>query len=199
MSWSEYGTTFGSVTVEQWSAAGATAGNYTNGSKILQIDFSGAFDNTAATAFTKDTVVNRCEHGAFIFGKHQSLDFKLRPTLLNPSCAVANTITNTGGGTAGNYNNIPSTTPWYGNVDSGSGVVWYDNDWQTEAISVVGAPVGSTFRFETAICMEVVPQISSVFRPLVNKTSPDSKSDVLAANTKVNSMPVAVSTFQAPN
>jgi len=74
---------------------------------------------------------------------------------------------------------------------AGGGIVWYDDDWESQVINVTNVINGAQFRFETIVCMEYSVGISSsVYAFSRSPTKPDLPL-VKAVENKVNSMPVA--------
>lgn len=168
-----------------WGATGPTSITLGEFTPVLQADFVG--DNSLSTLFNKGSVVNRCEQGAFVPGKHLSVDYEYKPTFNSPRCVVPVQPLD------GNlYGNLTTTSPWTGADSSGIGVVWYDNDWQNYSIVVSGAPANSTFRYETAICYESIPLPNS---PLVSYTkdkSQDKPALIKQADKMLSNMPAAL-------
>jgi len=164
----------------------ASAGVYSaNNTPLLDCDCD---LTNGITAFTKDTTSTRVEYGAFIVQKHRSSDYKIVPTFDIPHGWIQPQPSNTST-TSTAPCNITTKNNWTGNSDCGVGVIAFDNDWATDMIRVSGFQAGSSYRLETAYCIEVNPKASSAFYPLTLKVSPHQPAIIAQADNMVNAMP----------
>jgi hypothetical protein len=155
------------------------------GTSIAAVDYSFNLAATSAPPFDRSSVTTRVENGVLITGKHLGEIHKLNPVFDNVAFPCANTSLS--------YNNqaIGLFTTATDGAINGGGIVWHDDDWESQTISVTGVINGAQFRFETIVCMEYSVAITSpVFGFSRSPTKPDLPL-VQAVEKKVNSMPVA--------
>jgi hypothetical protein len=155
------------------------------GTSIAAVDYSFNLAATTAPPFDRSSVTTRVENGVLITGKHLGEIHKLNPVFDNVAFPAANQ------GAAYNTQVVGLFTTSAPAATNGGGIVWYDDDWESQVINVTGVVNGAQFRFETIVCMEYSVGITStVYGFSRNATKPDLPL-VLAVEKKVNSMPVA--------
>lgn len=174
----------GGTALQVQSATGATLTNVAVNTPVYGMDLS-----LSPTAYTKDSVVVRPEHGVMVLPKHRSSDFKAYPTTDEPYGLVLDGGFNTSAATL--YNALCGSGPT-GTSTRLSGCTWFDNDWSGAQIVVTGMAAGATFRWESVCCMEYMPRNNSGYMPLTIKTSKTSVADIDRAQNLTNAMPVAV-------
>jgi hypothetical protein len=155
------------------------------GTSIAAVDYS--FNTAAFTAppFDRSTVTTRVENGVLVIGKHLGEIHKINPVFDNVAMPNANS------GAAYNTQVVGMFTTSTPGVTNGGGIVWHDDEWESQVISVAGVINGATFRFETIVCMEYTVAINSpVFGFSRSSTKPDLPL-LQAVEKKVNTMPVA--------
>jgi len=152
---------------------------------LLSLDTTGTL-----TAYNKDSIVLRPEQGVFLLPRHRTRDFKINPTSDNVYGLTANTATAASGAgtTLVSYFCQPKNN---NNTD----VIWFDNDWTAYQITVSGIQAGSTFRWETAYCVEYVLPGASVFAPLTIKESPKDEAAISRVTAMLAKKPAASPAF----
>jgi len=152
---------------------------------LLSLDTTGTL-----TAYNKDSIVLRPEQGVFLLPRHRTRDFKINPTSDNVYGLTANTTT--AGSGAGTTLVSYFCQPKNGN---NTDVIWFDNDWTAYQITVSGIQAGSTFRWETAYCVEYVLPGASVFAPLSIKESPKDEAAITRVTAMLAKKPAASPAF----
>jgi hypothetical protein len=152
---------------------------------IVSVDYSSAPGSSAPPPFDRSSVTTRVENGVLINGKHLGDKHRITPVYDNVAFPCANTTL------AGSSQAVGLFTTSSPGVTNGGGIVWHDDEWESQQISVTGVLTGANFRFETILCMEYTVGINSpVYAFSKSPTKPDLPL-VQAVESKVNSMPVA--------
>jgi hypothetical protein len=155
------------------------------GTSIAAVDYNFNLAATTAPPFDRSSVTTRVENGVLITGKHLGEMHKLSPVFDNIAFPCANTTL------ASNSQAIGLFTTATPAATTGGGIVWYDDEWESQTINVTGVISGAHFRLETIVCMEyTVGTLSPVFAFSRSPTKPDLPL-IQAVEKKVNSMPVA--------
>jgi len=162
-----------------------TVGNPPIGTSIAAVDYSFNLNATTQPPFDRSSVTTRVENGVLITGKHLGEIHKLNPVADNIAFPNANTAG------SGNTQLVGLFTTNAPTVNVGGGIVWHDDEWESQVINVTGVVNGAQFRFETIVCMEyTVGTTSTVYGFSRSPTKPDLPL-VQAVEKKVNAMPVA--------
>jgi hypothetical protein len=152
---------------------------------IVAVDYSPAGGSNGPPPFDRSSVTTRVENGVLINGKHLGDKHRINPVYDNVSVPCANTLL------AGSSQAVGLFTSLGPGVTSGGGIVWHDDEWESQQISVTGVLTGANFRLETILCMEYTVGINSpVYAFSKAPTKPDLPL-VQAVERKVNDMPVA--------
>lgn len=135
--------------------------------------------------FTRDTVTTRVENGIVIRGK------------TNNSTHLHHPVHDTTFGVVQNQRlSASSTGTIVSNLFSSEsdigGIIFADDSWQSQVITVTGAIVGAQFRLETVICVEYILGGSSPYAPLSRSAVPAQPSVVTSVDAAINALPVAV-------
>lgn len=119
------------------------------------------------TGNTRQSQTFRPEDGVIIIPRHKTAAFDLKPTLDVPAAMVA-----------GFNNSITLPFDWFSTLANThtqyrGGIVWYDDDWDSYLVSATGLNVDASFRWETVLCMEYNPQMSSTLSSFTQNKSPE--------------------------
>jgi hypothetical protein len=155
------------------------------GTTMLNADYQ-----AGPNVYIKDTVQLRPEVGLYILPKHRSNNFKVYPTLDTPMGVTSNQ--NSAPAAAGIVLNSLVSSLAIGGTPYTPGVIWYDPDWSGYLIEITGVQSGTSFRLETAWCMEYVPQSGSITAAFTMKSSPSNPRAIQRAQTIINALPTAV-------
>jgi hypothetical protein len=152
---------------------------------VVAVDYTPAAEALGPPPFDRSSVTTRVENGVLINGKHLGEKHRINPVYDNVALPCANTQL------AGNNQAVGLFTTVTPASTNGGGIVWHDDEWESQQISVTGVLGSSNFRFETIVCMEYTVGINSpVYGFSKSATKPDLPL-VQAVERKVNSMPVA--------
>lgn len=180
----------GDIALEVVGANGTTQTYAARNTGLLQT--AGA---TSSTAFVKDSSVYRLDRKLYIFPKHLSRDFSILPVM--PVCpGVGGVAADVDAGVATNLRNLFSGTGLTDNLNSS--IFWYDGDWRNFQVVVTGMGTGASYRWDTVVCFESNPALSSAIAAFTLKQSPFNPTEIAIANGFVNAstpgMPVMTET-----
>lgn len=179
------GQTFNLRGVNATQVASYTAGL---GTVILDADLK-----ISPSTMTRESVSFRPEQGVLILPRHRTSNYKLVPTQPVPY-----------GLTVGFNTSAALPEEWYSVLNTANpnyrgGIVWYDDDWESFQVYATGLNSDASFRWETVLCMEYNPQLSSPMAPLATKRSPNQPAEIKQAEQELSRLPAATPLAGRPN
>jgi hypothetical protein len=166
---------------------------YTSGA-ILAVSDQYTVNSDVSDSYAPDTVTYRTEVGCHGVLRRNSQSYEFQPVLKNaafifdPNATVL--MNSSGAFYLPSYVASPVAVSPVTTV--GTGIYWWDNEWDTINIGISGANVDASFRLEIVQCFEFVPEATSVFRPLAKRPGTNNKAQQLLADDHLAKQPVAI-------
>lgn len=143
------------------------------------------------TAVTRASISFRPEQGVMLLPRHMTNDYKIIPTCDVPYAVLAESIYDPSA-IGGFYDNIiMADNPVLASTKYNGGIIWYDNDWSGFQLVASGLNADATFRWETVVCFEYNPAVTSPFAATTLKSSPKSDQALNTANAATSALPTA--------
>jgi len=133
--------------------------------------------NTSLSAFVHGSRTYRPEDGVTVTSTHNGPDFELQPISPMSRAVLTGAIMAAADYTARHNTLIGAASD--GTPIGASGVTWYDNAWSNFQIAIQNPNTDATYRFETVVCIEYTPSLTSPFAALTKAKSPTVKPEIL--------------------